>query len=242
MLKKSLIAFAIVSLIINLVLIYYIFNWHNSNLLNTSDFYIKNIYPVAFDLRERGTPIERYYIEKFLTMHKDYIKGYTLEMRDPLYIRKFGDKITKYDIFDYADEKATFTGDIQKTENMPSDKYDTYICTQMLYVPYDTKAALKSANKMLKKGGALIVTLPFIQKVLVTENFGNEHWRITEPALKRLLEEAGFEVKDIRSYGNSMATVLSLEGIAVEDIKDKKNLDIYDFNYPVEIAALAIKK
>src|SRR5262245_9745681 len=48
---------------------------------------------------DRGFPIERYYIEKFLAYHRTDVRGRCLEMGDAFYINKFGDdRVTKIDV------------------------------------------------------------------------------------------------------------------------------------------------
>lgn len=39
---------------------------------------------------DRGTPIERYYIERFLSEHAQRIRGSVLEVKDARYTRRFG--------------------------------------------------------------------------------------------------------------------------------------------------------
>src|SRR4051794_19584949 len=39
---------------------------------------------------DRGTPIDRYYIEKFLYQHRDDVRGHVLEMGDATYTKRFG--------------------------------------------------------------------------------------------------------------------------------------------------------
>src|SRR5215210_6981680 len=44
---------------------------------------------------ERGTPVDRVYIERFLKTHAEDIHGRVLEIRDPRYTRAFGnDRVT----------------------------------------------------------------------------------------------------------------------------------------------------
>ena len=40
---------------------------------------------------DRGTPVDRYYIERFLDQHTTRIRGDVLEVKDASYTRRFGD-------------------------------------------------------------------------------------------------------------------------------------------------------
>src|SRR6185503_497384 len=52
---------------------------------------------------ERGQPIDRYYIERFLTTHTRDIQGHVLEIGDNNYTRKFGgDQVTQSDVLHVA--------------------------------------------------------------------------------------------------------------------------------------------
>src|SRR5207248_7612204 len=50
---------------------------------------------------ERGQPIDRYYIEKFLGKHSGDIASHVVEIGDDRYIKQFGgDKVTHSDVLD----------------------------------------------------------------------------------------------------------------------------------------------
>lgn len=53
---------------------------------------------------DRGTPVDRYYIEKFLDKHRDAIQGHVLEISEDTYTKKFGgDRVAQIDILHYND-------------------------------------------------------------------------------------------------------------------------------------------
>src|SRR2546429_6002792 len=76
---------------------------------------LRRLEPVdrAFGL-ERGTPIDRYYIEKFLDAHRDDIRGRVLEIGDATYIHRFGGEGVEHsDVLHTAPggRSATIVGD-----------------------------------------------------------------------------------------------------------------------------------
>src|SRR5262249_19247949 len=71
---------------------------------------------------DRGTPIDRYYIEKFLAAHGADIKGRALEIGDASYCRRFGQgKITRQDVLHISPSapEATIVGDLSHTGLLP---------------------------------------------------------------------------------------------------------------------------
>jgi hypothetical protein len=83
---------------------------------------------------ERGTPIDRYYIDQFLNSHKHYIKGTVLEIADSYYSSKYGDAVGKFEIL-HKDATAigvTLTGDLENPDTLPENAMDCFICTQTL--------------------------------------------------------------------------------------------------------------
>ena len=49
---------------------------------------------------DRGTPVDRYYIEKFLDEHRDLIRGRVLEVKDNGYTARYGKGVTRSDVID----------------------------------------------------------------------------------------------------------------------------------------------
>lgn len=53
---------------------------------------------------DRGEPVDRYYIEKFLDSHRAEIAGAVLEISENTYTRQFGgDRVTHSDVLHYDD-------------------------------------------------------------------------------------------------------------------------------------------
>ncbi len=240
MLKKSAL---ILSIILNIVLLSVLLFYFETNKVKLNKLYIKDINQMAQHF-ERGTPIDRYYIEGFLEKHQNYIKGSILDMQSSLYAKRFGHDITNIDVLDLSptNKDATIIGDLQYPEQMPENKFDCFILTQTLQFPYDIKTAMKSIHQLLKDNGAVVITVPFTSQYSNEPDKYEESWRFTKYSLKRLLEEADFEVVDIVEYGNTFAAISFLEGIAVEDLKNPQDLDYTEKRNPILIAALAVKK
>jgi SAM-dependent methyltransferase len=192
----------------------------------------------------RGQIIDRYYIEKFLNQHRADIHGHVLEFGDDAYTRRFGgSRVTKVDILNLrADPHATIVSDLAGGEAIPSDTFDGIICTQVLLLIYDVRAAVRTLHRILKPGGAALVTVPGIQKISRgdMETCG-DYWRFTSLSLRRLFEES-FPKDQIRvkASGNVLAAVAFLHGLAVEDLR-AEDLARDDPDFEVSIGLRAVK-
>src|SRR5438094_591226 len=63
---------------------------------------------------DRGQPIDRYYIKKFLSQHVNDISGHVVEVGDDRYTRRFGgNRVTKSDVLDqdHPDSNPTIIAD-----------------------------------------------------------------------------------------------------------------------------------
>ena len=101
-----------------------------------------NINPVSrlFGI-DRGTPIDRYYIESFLKNNSEHIKGNVLEMGEDKYTQQYGDKNCNSFVFMFGEEKGVeggfVYGDLEKGENLPKEFFDCIIFTQVFNFIYD---------------------------------------------------------------------------------------------------------
>jgi hypothetical protein len=193
---------------------------------------------------DRGTPIDRYYIDKFLAQNSSKIEGTVLEIANNIYSKKFGQKDIKSEIlhFDNSNIQATIIGDLTKKESLPSNAVDCFICTQTFNVIYGVKSAIEGSRHLLKEGGILLATVPGIGQIsrYDMDRWG-DYWRFTDKSIKMLAEEAGFSKVEVVVFGNVLAATSFLQGLAVEDLPDRSLLDVVDSDYPVTIGVVAKK-
>ncbi len=98
---------------------------------------------------DRGLPVDRYYIERFLARHEQDVTGRVLEIGDNSYTRRFGaDRVTTSDVLHVVpgNENATFVGDLVQADHIPSDAFDCIILTQTLQL--DLRPALRLAHRV----------------------------------------------------------------------------------------------
>ena len=191
---------------------------------------------------DRGTPLDRYYIEKFLQEHSSCITGEVLEVADDGYTRKFGhDAVPHVLHVDSSSRKATITGDLSKPETLPEEIADCFICTQTFNFIYDLERAVQGAHRLLWGGGVLLATVSGISQVsrYDMDRWG-DYWRFTVLSAERLFSGHFREVA-VKGYGNVFAAKAFLDGLSVEDVNDTGLLDFYDEDYTITIGVFARK-
>jgi hypothetical protein len=194
---------------------------------------------------DRGTPIDRYYIENFLAAHENDICGRTLEIGDDQYTARFGaSRTTHRDVLHVHERNpaATIVGDLSKRGTLVAAAYDCLVVTQTLHLIYDMPAAIRELYNALREGGRLLLTSPGISQIERGEwGVPNWYWSITVASARRLFGDVfGSANVEVLSYGNVFAATALLQGIAVEEVPRTK-LDVFDEAYPVTIAVRAKK-
>ena len=195
---------------------------------------------------DRGTPIDRYYIEGFLKSRAADIRGDVLEVSDNSYTRRFGaEKVVKSHVLsvDPKNHDATIIADLTQVESLPIGAMDCIICTQTLQFIYDVRVAAKSLHRMLRPGGVALITVPGITQVARYDmDHWGEYWRFTTLSVRRLLAEAFDEdAIEIKAHGNAMTSAALLYGLPVSDLKPAE-LDHNDRDYEMLITARALRR
>lgn len=206
---------------------------------------LERIVPISTQFGfDRGTPIDRYYIDKFLSSNSHLIKGRVLEVADNNYSLKYGQKNIKSEILfqDNSNPNATIIGDLTKPNTLPQNSMDCFICTQTFNFIYDIKKAIQGTYRLLKKDGVLLGTVSGISQIsrYDMDRWG-DYWRFTDRSIKKLLEEAGFKEIKIIPMGNVLSATALLQGIAVEDLPKTSLLNKHDKDYQMTICFIAIK-
>ena len=195
---------------------------------------------------DRGLPIERYYIERFLHQHRHDVRGRCLEIGDAFYINKFGEgRVTAIDVLHLqaGAPGATIVADLTSADHVPSDRFDCVIFTQTLQMIYDMPAALRTLHRILKPGGVLLLTSHGISRIgrrLGRDGWG-EYWRITTQSAEQLLADTfPGAITHVGSYGNVLTSCCCLHGIVSEEIAQAE-LDYHDPDYEVIVTMRAQK-
>ncbi len=194
---------------------------------------------------DRGQCIDRHYIERFLEVNCEDIRGRVLEVAENTYTRRFGgQRVVQSDILHAAagHRSTTIVADLTRADHVPADAFDCIVLTQTLQHIYDVKAAICTLHRILRPGGVLLATVPGISQIsrFDMDRWG-DFWRFTTLSAARLFGEA-FPAANLRieSHGNVRVAVAFLHGLAVHEV-DRGVLDADDPDYQVLITIRAEK-
>jgi SAM-dependent methyltransferase len=192
--------------------------------------------------RDRGTPIDRYFIEQFLAAERAAIRGRVLEVLNSDYTERFGIAVRSSDVLDIdADNPlATVVADLAAADAVATGSYDCFILTQTLQYVYDLRAAVSHAHRILSPGGTLLCTVPVVSRI-DRSALESEYWRLTAPTCSRAFGEAfGRGNVTVRARGNVLAAVAFLVGMAAEELSTS-DLEHDDPFFPILVCVRATK-
>jgi hypothetical protein len=211
-------------------------NWHN----------LRRLTPVSdvFGL-DRGKPIDRYYIERFLENNHVHIHGRVLEVGENTYTRKFGLSVESSDILQYKSSHghSPIRGDLTVHAGLPKEQYDCFICTQTLNFIYDVQRAVEGIHYLLRPNGVALVTVAGISQISKydMERWG-DYWRFSKQSAAKVFGVVfGEENIKVSSHGNVLSCISFLEGLAVEELTTNE-LDYTDEGYQMTVTVVARKK
>jgi SAM-dependent methyltransferase len=192
--------------------------------------------------RDRGTPVDRYYIERFLAAESEAIRGRVLEVMNADYTERFGAAVERRDVLDIdpTNAAATIVADLAAADSVPTDSFDCFILTQTLQYIYDLKVAVMHAHRILRPGGTLLCTIPAVSRI-ARLRLESEYWRATPAACSRLFGDVFVRGNvAVRSRGNVLAAVAFLVGMAAEELSPRE-LERDDPFFPLVVTVRATK-
>ena len=207
---------------------------------------LRRLLPISRDFGyDRGNPVDRHYIEDFLSRYAEDIRGRVLEVGDNAYTMQYGGaRVTYSDILHVSPDnpRATLVGDLSEDDNFPSAMFDCIVLTQTLHLIFDMRKAIATLHRMLKPGGVLLATVPGVSSIDRGQWGSSWYWSLSPAALSRLLEEKFDSANvNVTAYGNVLAAVAFLHGLAEHELSAAE-LDAHDPQYPMIAAARAVKQ
>jgi SAM-dependent methyltransferase len=193
---------------------------------------------------DRGTPVDRVYIEDFLARHAAFIRGRVLEIGDNSYSLRFGGTaVTRSDVLhvDAGNPHATYVGDLAEGAGLPDAAFDCIVLTQTLHLIFETPNAIATVHRILAPGGSLLATVPGVSSIDTGEWGPSWHWSFTPLSLGRMLAERFGEANvAVEVHGSVLTAAAFLYGLAAEELSAAE-LAVRDPRYPVVVAARAVK-
>jgi hypothetical protein len=181
---------------------------------------------------ERGTPIDRYYLDAFLRANRDDIHGDVLEIQSSGYTSRYGRNVRAAHTVDIDPRfEATFTCDLAHSDEViPTDAFDCFLLPNTLTVLRDLDGCLRQALRIVRPGGTILGSGAVLSQCLPD---GGDYWRLSAEGWREVTSRAwrGCEVA-VASYGNCLAATAAIMGIAVEELTARE-LDAHDPQFPV---------
>jgi len=191
----------------------------------------------------RGLPIDRFYIQEFLSQNSGLISGDVLSVGDDYYAQSLGqDKLTNSDVLHISESrKATIVADLSDAPQIPSNKFDCFLLIQTLQLIYDVGNAIQSTHRILKPGGTVLATFPGITPLKDEEWNDSWYWNFTSNSAHKMFQEYFEKDKiEVVAYGNVKAATAFLHGLSVKDC-GVRGLKQRDSSFPVIITVKATK-
>ncbi|MFT4549193.1 MAG: SAM-dependent methyltransferase [Verrucomicrobiales bacterium] len=196
---------------------------------------------------DRGLPIDRYFIEKFLESHRSDLRGAVLEVGDATYTKKFAAaELGSIDVVHFAEGNpaATIVADLCQAPQIEDGRFDCIICTQTLQFVSDPAAAIATLYRILRPGGVLLLTAPCLSQLDLDPSISwADRWRFTTTALRELAQACTGEGDhlEVSAFGNVLAATAFLQGLASGEL-EAKELDATDHMFEMLVTMHLQKK
>lgn len=180
---------------------------------------------------DRGTPVDRFYLHRFLDANRERITGRVLEVQVPSYTRAYGHSVEISHTVDIDPRfDATFTCDLADAPQIASDGYDCFLLPNTLQHVEDLTAVLRTALRVVKPGGAILASAPTLLPLIPD---GDDYWHLSPAGWRKTLarEWAGCDVT-VEGHGNCLVAAAAMYGIALEELAERE-LRAHDPRFPV---------
>jgi GT2 family glycosyltransferase/SAM-dependent methyltransferase len=192
---------------------------------------------------DRGQPVDRHYIERFLEAHADDVAGDVLEVKDAHYAKRFERGARSVTVLDVAEhnEQATLIADLTQPDSLPQEAFDCIVLTQTLQFLYEIETAVANLHRALAPGGVVLATVPCVSRIDYELGVEEDFWRLTAASARRLFEAAfGAGAVEVQAFGNVLACTAFLQGLAGDELAPEE-LERHDPYFPLLIAVRAVK-
>ena len=210
--------------------------------------YDQRRYPLSSSMGfDRGHPIDRYYIHKFLRSNLPTNPCRVLEFGDSLLSRSL---MHRDSIVDTAIYRHNATGSFQEKKLLLDlatsesislrNTYDIIICTQVLMCVPDPHQALVNLHSLLKPNGVLIGSISSSCSPISYYDYSRwgYYWTGTDQYLQKLFLLTSFKAEVVQSFGSFYTARAFLDGLCSDDL-DINLLSSHDPEYPIVTCFLA---
>jgi SAM-dependent methyltransferase len=165
----------------------------------------KRLSPVLFGLSDRLTPRLRQ------RARGQFLDAGCGAQPFRVVVEPLVDRYTTLDI-EARVERVDYLGDVQDMKAVPGDAFDSVLCSEVLeHVPHPAQAVAELA-RVLKPGGTLVITVPFLARL---HEEPHDYYRYTRHGLRALLEDGSFVVEEIVETGSLFSFIGHQISVAV---------------------------
>jgi len=195
---------------------------------------------------DRGKPIDRWYIERFLAGHGADVRGRVLEVAESTYTDWYGGADVEHsDVLHAAkgNPHATIVGDLTTGAGIPEAAFDCFLMTQTLPFIYDVAGAVRGAHRLLRPGGVVLATVPGMSQISREDQRDwGDWWRFTSQGARRLFADVfGADAVEVSAHGNVLAACAFLYGLAAEELTEAQ-LAFGDPEYELLMTVRAVRR
>jgi SAM-dependent methyltransferase len=181
---------------------------------------------------ERGTPIDRFYLHRFLAAERAAITGDVLEIQVNGYARRFGHGLRSVHTLDISPEfSPTYQCDLASAHSVvAAETYDCFLLPNTLQHLARLEESLVQALRVVRPGGVILASAANLLRLTSADD---DFWRLTAAGWRQIASRvwSGSDV-EIRAHGNCLAAVAALYGLAVEELSGEE-LAVQDDRFPV---------
>lgn len=181
---------------------------------------------------DRGTPVDRYYLHRFLDRHRTDITGEVLEIQLPGHTRRFGQGVTTVHTLDIEPSfNPTYCCDLAAAQGVvPSDRYDCFLLPNTLSFLRDLEGCLREALRIVRPGGVILASTAALGPLL---SQSCDYWRMSTEGWREVAQRVwpGCEIA-VEGHGNHLAVLAAMLGLAHEELR-REELEAQDARYPV---------
>jgi SAM-dependent methyltransferase len=192
---------------------------------------------------DRGNPVDRYYIDRFLDANRASIRGRVLEVKDSGYTDRFGTDVTEREVLDAdgSNSLATIVDDLATCSTIPDNSFDCFILTQTLQYIAEVEDAIANSYRILRPGGTLLATVPTLGQIVDKQPHLVEYWRFTPASCRALFGEVfGPASIEVRTHGSCLTSVALLVGMSQEELTTRE-LERDDPDFALLVSVRGVK-
>ncbi len=117
-------------------------------------------------------------------------------------ILEIGCAYESIDVAPRGGNTPTWIADVTDMPDIPNNRYDTICCHHVLEHVRNPDRAMREFHRILRTEGTLILSVPHLSR---RHELPHDYFRFTQEGVTALLEDAGFEIVEIGSYGGILS-------------------------------------